>query len=282
MNDNAIHGLLFSEGGVEQSLLDSGRFSASWLTSFQSAIEALSSSCLRSQSWPKKVFQSLHYASTHLPLRYRVWATSSHTRNIHTEYELSELRFSAESYLWSSLFGLPRWSDSPSAEDPAFLSEHDARLIDLCFGLASPVCAAEKATSFQSWAEEYDACLRFSSQRWTKKSHWPKWLCMAVHYASFYIDLFQMRDFELTAVFEEDEIRACKIREILDGLKTHISNDSILSIIRIWLETCSANRDSSGLPLIGTLRPRTGQFRSVRTTSEVFLLDDLYATDHPN
>ena len=103
------------------------------------------------------------------------------------------------------------------------------------------------------------------------KDNWPKWLCVAIHFAAFYVDLYQKQDIDLINSSEHQEAASSGIGEVTSELSRIIHNRRVTQLIKLWLCSASADRDSSGLPVLGVTRPRTGQLISVRTSSELFL-----------
>jgi len=274
MSTSDLYELVFSSG-VEQALLQTGRLPEPWTQEYLAEIQDARSTFDGALAWPKQVFQAFHYSSMHLPLRYDVWASSANTSNSDTEHLIAIIRFETEAYLWSSLpDGDPRTSTTAFTNEVA-CGLSATRLVELCFGNMSPIGGGDRSTSFRSWKELYEESVRTIEPKWKTMMCWPKWLCMAIHFASFYIDLFQKQNVDLAqvAVDVEDIALRKRIDGIIHTLKEKIENEAALDLIRLWLSSCSKKRDSSGLPKIREQRPRTGQFISVRTISEAFLLE---------
>ena len=273
MSTSDLYELVFSSG-VEQALLQTGRLPESWVPKYLATIQDACSSFDGATVWPKQVFQAFHYSSMYLPLRYDVWATSANTSNSKTERSIAEIRFETEMYLWSSLSGVDRWKRHLASTNEVAFGKNGARLIELCFGDISPVGEIDQSASFRTWKDSYEECLRNIELELKTTDCWPKWIYMAIHFASFYIDLFQSQCIDLVrmAIELEDDTLRTRIDDVIRKLRIEIENDAVLNLIRLWLSSCSSKRDSSGLPKIGDRRPRTGQFISVRTLSEVFLL----------
>ena len=276
MSTSHLYEMVFSPGGIEHTLQQTGRLPESWVRKYLAEIHDARASFDGATAWPKRVFQALHFSSMHLPMRYDVWARSTNTANSKTEQVLAEIRFETEAYLWSSLSGVDRWKLNVASNNEVAAGKSAISLIDLCFGDISPVVEVDRSTAFRSWKDSYEECLRNIELDWKTAVCWPKWICMAIHYASFYIDLFQSQCIDVAQVateVEDDTLRR-RIDDVIHELGKEIKNEASLNLIRLWLSACGCDRDSSGLPRVGVRRPRTGQFISVRTPSEVFLLGD--------
>jgi hypothetical protein len=268
MQTQRIFELVFSSG-VEVALRQTGEIDPLWRDSFVLEIQKSDLAPIDDLTWPKQYFQALHYVSMHLGLSYRSWTVLERGKNEETAQTLADLQFTTEAHLWSSLNSL--------TSTAAVSASHYADLISLCFGDNAPLKIVDLTTSFRPWKDEYERCLKQCAQQFKHSEIWPKSLCMAIHFASFYIDWFQSRCVDLRQTTVDNSQHANRIQEIVDHLGGFIKNESVLHLIRLWLCSCQFKRDAGGVPEIGAHRPRTGQFVSVRTMSELFLIPDAMA-----
>lgn len=274
MVENALYELVLGSGSCEGGLVERGEVPSQWVDAYHEFLYEVRSDARGQSEWDRRLFQPLHYASTHLGLRYGVWKSSSGSSNADTEKLLSDIQFETEEYLWSALPDMPCWSP-PVGAAAIHLGPDDRALIAMCFDQMSPVCETEDGGSFHSWKRNYEDTLRGCASRWGAKVLWPRWVCMAIHFASFYIDLYQAREIDLEFDSQRRDERSARTERVLATLGRSIANENVLRLIRVWLLACDLNRDVSGLPMIGKVRRRTGQFISVRTVSELFLLHGL-------
>lgn len=268
MQTQRIFELVFSSG-VEVSLRQTGEIDPLWRDSFLLEMQKSEPTPSSGLTWSKQYFQALHYVSMHLGLNYRSWTVLERAKNEETAQILADLQFATEAHLWSSLNSLTSTA-AVSASD-------DTDLISLCFGDNAPLRIVDLTTSFRPWKQNYERYLKNCEQQWKHSETWPKSLCMAIHFASFYIDLFQSRCVDLYQTPVENSQHATRIQQIATHLGRFIKNELVLHLIRLWLRSCQFKRDAAGVPEIGANRPRTGQFVSVRTMSELFLLSDVMA-----
>lgn len=270
MDAASFYDLVISARDGENPLIETGELRAVWIAEYRSFLQQARAEWLREAAWPRKAFEAMHQATVHLPLRYNVWSRFEKRRNIATESALSSVRLETELLLWSCLCDLRKWPRGENGS-ASLLDRDDCSLIDLCFGAPSPVGVVDETTSFRGWQKEYERALRVAHVKWKDEPFWPQVLSMAVRFASVYVDLFQIREVDLSASYLSEAQQVAQINEVVEGLRIPINNEYVLSLIRIWLESSGMNRDGSGLPAIGVVRARTGQFVSVRTISEMFL-----------
>ncbi len=242
-----------------QTLVESGAFPEDWLSLYRSALNDLSNA--RGTSWPKDMFAAVHYASTHLGLRYLVWRSSVGASNVESESVLGLVQFESDCFLWKSVRDLPAWNSECEGNDP------ESSFLELCFGKASPVT---HDLSLPAWSSMYNEHLRILHHSKGLERRWSKWFCLALHFASFYLELFQYRDIDLS---EDPEIPGspADIDALVESLRRSIENERVLKLIQLWLSSATLDRDASGLPVIGIVRPREERVISVRTSTEIFL-----------
>ena len=92
MNEDCFEALIWGEQGAEQSLRSTGTVSAELLTQYESAIADLCQD-FNGALWPKRLFRILHFASTHLVLRFNVWRTSHANAESSAAGVISEIQF---------------------------------------------------------------------------------------------------------------------------------------------------------------------------------------------
>ena len=248
---------------ANSSLVNSGRFPDGWLEMYQATLAKVADS-FNAISWPKDVFAALHYVSTHLCLRYHAWKAFEANRNAETECTLGKIHLETDVFFWTAVTRVSHWDAEP------LVGANEAELISLCFGGLSPVQPVTEETSFVTWKKSYQEHLSKIQETARRSDHWAKWLCTAFHFAAFYVDLYQQQDITL-----EGE-RACLtpssvIPSLTCRLLDYIENHRVLRLIEVWLESASIGRNSVGLPQLGESRPRTGQFISVRTATELLI-----------
>lgn len=248
---------------ANSSLVNYGRFPEGWLELYQAALGKIAGS-FHGASWPKAVFADLHYVSTHLYLRYHAWKAFEENTNTETECTLGRIHLETDVFLWTAVTGVSHWDAEP------LLGADEGELISLCFGGLSPVQPVTEETSFVAWKKSYQEHLGKLQETVRLADHWAKWLCTAFHFAAFYVDLYQQQDIAL------DDERACAtsnniIPSLTSRLSDYIENHRALRLIEVWLESASIGRNSAGIPQLGEPRPRTGQFISVRTPTELLI-----------
>jgi hypothetical protein len=116
---------VFGPGDPSVSLLGNGRFPPGWVEEYRRLLAAVAAEWAAAPSWPRHMVGALHYALTHLRVRYSAWRCSGDgsQRDEDTERELS--RVEAPTRL---LFARAFPSQDPStpndpAQQPAGLGE---------------------------------------------------------------------------------------------------------------------------------------------------------------
>ena len=64
---------VFGSGDASASLLDSGRFPPGWVEEYRRLLEAVAQEWGTAPVWPRHLVGALHYALTHLRVRYSAW-----------------------------------------------------------------------------------------------------------------------------------------------------------------------------------------------------------------
>lgn len=245
---------------ANQSVVETGQFPDGWWPLYASAISE-AADVYAAGIWPKQLFAAFHYASTHLGLRYIAWRSTADSANEKTESLLNQIQLETELFFWRSACDAPSWQIGQDVTTP------ESVFIELCFGEASPL---SDDSSCALWKQSYEECLiRLQESKLTGRD-WSKWFCVALHFSAFYLDLYQQRDFELQSNVESHDVTN-EIDEVIGALSHKIVNERVIGLISIWLRSATVERDASGLPKVGVIRPKTGVAVSVRTLSELFL-----------
>lgn len=245
---------------ANQSVVETGQFPDGWWPLYQSKISE-AASVYDGGVWQKQVFGACHYASTHLGLRYMAWRSTADSANEKTESVLNQIQLETELFLWRSA------CDAPSWQSDQHVTTQESAFIELCFGEAS---LFGEDSSRGLWKKSYEDCLNKMQESKLSASDWSKWFCVALHFSAFYLDLYQQRDVEPLSSSESHDVTS-QADEIIGMLSHKIDNECVLGLISLWLRSATVERDASGLPKIGAIRPKTGGTISVRTSSELFL-----------
>lgn len=235
-----------------QSLLESGQLDAKWISALRSIPNVLQ--IPSGDVWPASYFGLMHFSSMYLPLRYWAWSQLAGKRNASTEETLANLQIATEETLWGgAMFGID-----------AALNKHETDLVNLVFGQASPLNNDEK--SLASWERRYLDALREVSAKWQHLELWPRWPSMAMHFASFYLDLRLTRNIDSILIGDVSTER----RILLDHLSSNTS-PAVSALVAIWLAAAAAPRDDAGTPLLGTRREGARR-TNVRSPTEALLV----------
>lgn len=255
---------------ANRSLVDTGRFPVGWPDRYRSVLHQIVSLC-NGATWPKELFASLHYISTHLCVRYRARKDSVANRIAETEAILDSVQLETELILWTAVTKLPH------GKMECLLGNDEMKLITLCFGEYSPVQPVTDETSFKAWKTSYLECLGKIEENLRRNDDWNKWLCIALHFAAFYVDLYQQQDIDLGESCESN-VASRELSSLFVRLSDWIENDRVLKLIQLWLNSTCKDRNASALPHLGKVRPRTGQFVSVRTATELLIQSTVTAS----
>lgn len=84
---------VFGPSDPSVSLLDSGRFPPGWVEKYRHILETVAKEWAVAPVWPRHMVGALHYALTHLRVRYSAWQGfgSGGRRDEETERELSRV-----------------------------------------------------------------------------------------------------------------------------------------------------------------------------------------------
>ena len=252
------------------SLIDTGRFPVGWSDHYRSVLSQIVGLC-NGATWPKELFASLHYISTHLCIRYRARKDSIANRIAETEATLGRIQLETERILWTAVTTLP------SGKTEGVRGNDETTLISLCFGECSPLQPVTEETSFKAWKTSYQACLGNVQENMRRTDDWNMWLCVALHFGAFYVDLYQQQDIDLGENCER-RMTNKELSSLLVRLSASIENERVLKLIELWLDSTHKERNASGLPYLGKPRPRTGQFISVRTATELLIQSSVNAS----
>lgn len=247
---------------ANESLLETCRFPEGWRERYQSELRALAHT-YQGATWPKGIFAALHYASTFLCLRYH--ASSIAKRDPVTKAVLGDVQLQTDVFLWSEAGKLPNWT-----ADAVLENDTERRLVSLCFGKCSPVDDLTTNAPFAQWREAYLECVRALQERLKQAGEWNKWVCVALHFASFYLDLYRQRTVDLGSAGEHrlpDNVPPA----LRASLASRIESRRVRRLIELWLNATAVDRDGSGIPKLGNARPGMEQCLSVRTPTEVLI-----------
>jgi hypothetical protein len=231
-----------------------------WQNRFNGQMDTLQYT-LTATYWNKTLFAQLHYLSTHLCLRLQASSIADTVLRKQSSEMLADMEIKIEKFFWGSVIRLGRWEVGPTSKD-------ESELVRLCFGATSPIQNMSDQVSFREWREHFETCLSCLSKRLISEREWNKWTCMALHFAAFYIDLYQQQEIQLQPLLVND---SKYFHDELNGLKMLFDNPFVLSLIKVWIDSKGAAKSSSGLPLLASPRARTGQFISVRSPVELLI-----------
>lgn len=241
-----------------RSLLEHGRLEARWFLDFKSILNSVDQQ--PTAYWAPTYVRAVRLASLYLPLRYRSWSLASGQTDVETQRALAEVGRTAEVTLWEHALAA---AETPKHEDDARICEHVFQSVEgLCTG----------RVSLPEWEHAYCRMIDAVSTRWYASSWWPRWPCMAVHFASFYLDVGLTQELPVAAQVS----LSGQEEEVLERLG-RLMNPTTLDIVRAWITSTGALRDGSGTPLLG--KPKVGTRKAkVRTVSEVLLMRSRLAT----
>ena len=248
---------------ANSSLVETGQLRNGWFEEYQAALAKVANS-YNGASWPKDVFAAIHFVSTHLCIRYNARKESVAAEIAETESTLGKICLETDIFLWTAVTEVPRW------DRESLLTADEAELISLCFGALSPVHPVTEETSFVEWKKSYQECLGRLQVKVGRDDQWRKWLCIAFHFAAFYVDLYQQQDIALNDNQECVEGKSV-VSLLMSRLSKCIENQRVLNLIELWLKSASIRRNSVGVPQVGEPRPRIGRFISVRTSTELLI-----------
>ncbi|AWM36253.1 hypothetical protein GobsT_59650 [Gemmata obscuriglobus] len=83
---------VFGPPDPSPALVESGRFPSSWVSEYRRLLHAVTDEWASAPAWPRHLVGALHYALTHLRVRYEAWRSiEGGRRDEGTERELSEV-----------------------------------------------------------------------------------------------------------------------------------------------------------------------------------------------
>ncbi len=250
------------------SLLNRAEFPAGWTTCYQSLLRD-SAIQYGGDVWPKRLFSILHYVSAHLCLRFQLSVARGVTFHQDVKHTLGVVQMETESFLWREACHSRHWTQSGSSRF------EESELISLCFGPTSPVKKVATNTTFTGWRQAYLERISAVQPRLDSDDDWNKWLCLALHFAANYLEMYQQQEVDL----ENAEIVRDLPQECIniDLLSRHIENDRVLRLIRAYIYAADADRTSTGIPKVASNRPRTGWTISVKTATELLIQSSVAA-----
>lgn len=233
------------------TLLEHGQLDAQWLSDFNGLLRDGREG--PPATWKPAYFRVVRFASLYLPIRYGVWLLRSNEPNLETQDRLAEIGREAEVTLWVRVL-----------DDVATEQEDDVRLTDHVFQAVEGLCTG--GLSLSEWERTYCRLLDAISARWQTSEWWSRRACMAVHFASFYLDIGLTQELP-----KADRTRVSPQEEQMLQRLASITSSMTCDIVRAWIANTAAVRDGSGTPLLGS--PKAGARRTkVRTPSEVLLM----------
>ncbi|QDT44763.1 hypothetical protein Pan241w_48790 [Gimesia alba] len=261
---DALEELVFGNRQPAGSLVETGTFPTDWCETYCSTLQSAEEHLVTSEFWPRTLFQALHFSSCYLPLRYQVWCSISNSTNSQTQESLGRISFATEALFWRACM------TTDFFDNHDWLNENYRRLFDLSFGEDCPFTLTENVQELKRWYQELQICLEQLNLELKSESAWQKEILIAVHFLSFYVDLYLQRAIQWNKSFPTSQLRANEIEQLLAQLSHCISHSAMISLIRIWLQTVDSSRDHSGLPLIASRREQAEAIVSPRTICEVF------------
>lgn len=246
------------------SLIGTGRFPDAWPDRYRAELPRLDGKSGET-TWPKELFAGFHVASTYLSSRYLVWKSVNPPGHRDTEILLGMVQLETDLRMWNQVAELPHWNFDPR------LSADEKEWISLSFGERPPVEENYGPAVFPERNALFLERLERIGKLIAGRAEWNRWLCLALHFAGFYADLDRQRDVNLgDAASKEGSSDA--IRTVVAKLADRIRNRRVLNTIELWLRSAGIERTATGIPGIGKPRKRSGQFVSVRTPCEVFIM----------
>lgn len=266
-----LHELVFGSRRPEMLLVDQGHLPEMWDAEYLSALAEAEDE--GSWSWPRQLYQAVHFVSCHLGLRYVAWCRITGRTDPQTENLLGRLQMESELFFWNSVATLPLHYISMGMQ-PGVVEQSDVALVTLCLKnnsiLEAPHPVDARATEL--WAQQYRVALSAIGPKWHSTSCWWKWLVLAVRFSSFYLDLALILPELQVLSLNPRGLDPNRTRATLEGLRSQLGDSASLTVIEHWIRLSFYQRDSTGFPLLAVdsewkERPSVG----VRSVSEFFL-----------
>ena len=264
--------MVFDSNGIDHQLLNHGEIPNGWIDRYFVELEGFHKNHVNSMVWDKKAFQAIHYASIYLPIRLSSWSRISESNNRDLFDSLSVVSIRSELVLWQS--GCEDYAFMPS-KSKSTLNADDLELIELAFEYPKLFMESHYLVNDSvSWKQKYELALERVSDRWTKQLYWPKWLVLAIRFASFYMDTWQKYNtYSDRKKILSDERFA--IQDEMEMLQNRLLRTDVPLVIKNWLNKCHLERGNDGLPIAKEHEDLNDIYLSVRTLSEIFLLNGI-------
>ena len=214
------------------SLMEKGQLPAGWSERYFQLLTAAESCLFVSNTWPKRLFLSLHFASCYLPLRYEVWIAAGNCRSLQTQQELGEISRTTEILFWNTLLEHRCFIECET------LTGEQKRLLGLALGDDCPLHVSNNPDGLKDWRAELISCLQQLEQTYGDSADWQS---------------------------------QSQIDHLCKRLSEQFPHQWLEFLTRLWLESTHCSRDASGLPLIKSLPRQALTITSSRTSCEVLL-----------
>lgn len=248
------------------SVLERGELISSWIVEYESFLRQCDRSLLSGFDWSVEAFQVCHGVILYLPLRYRAYRGFGRKRKETTESVIAELRSRTESFMWATA------AKSPCKKDESFFGDASVkdparRLPRLVLGIESPVTSDLRIVNGCAWRDAYIEAAEGFCDLYQSQSSWPRWTCLALHFASTCIELVTQR-----------RIDANRFAQLNGGtidttplLTPAVIADGPRFLLHNWLIWSKLPVESTGMPEVG-IRDNSNKRCSVRTVSEKAIL----------
>ncbi|WP_339684102.1 hypothetical protein [Gimesia maris] len=247
------------------SLMEKGQLPAGWSERYFQLLTAAESCLFVSNTWPKRLFLSLHFASCYLPLRYEVWIAAGNCRSLQTQQELGEISRTTEILFWNTLLEHRCFIECET------LTGEQKRLLGLALGDDCPLHVSNNPDGLKDWRAELISCLQQLEQTYGDSADWPAWILITIHFVSFYLDLALKKRIRQSHELHSDFQSQSQIDHLCKRLSEQFPHQWLEFLTRLWLESTHCSRDASGLPLIKSLPRQALTITSSRTSCEVLL-----------
>lgn len=244
------------------SLIESGSLPSGWDSRYYKVLSWVESE-FSGNYWHREVFSQIHYVSCHLNLRYKARNGQAAQLSQCPFSQFVDIQRRSDIFLWNSICELPHWERQS-------LSAAEYRLLSLCFGEYNPLHEIAHHELLLRWKELYIDCVESVREHLRSHEKWSKWLCIALHFSSFYLDLYFQREISL----DNRGMKSAEnndLKDLISRISMVVENRSVLALIELWLNSVDLDRTVDGIPVVG--KPRLGQQHlvSVRTVTELLI-----------
>jgi len=263
--NNSLEKLVWGSGEPVTVLLEQGKLPDGWSESYCDLVKVAEDCLFTSRRWSQRLFLSLHFTSCYLPLRYEVWIAAGNRPSLQTQQELGEISRSTEILFWNTLL---RHHCFTQCEN---FTGNQRALFALSFGDRCPLEFSGDPQALKDWKADLKKCLTDLEREYCAVVDWPAWILIAVHFISFYVDLSLQRQIGQRLNGQSELQSQSDIDDLCSRLSEQVPHQSLIQLIRLWLESSHCRRDSSGLPLVKSLSQQVATTISPRTNCEVLL-----------